>query len=399
MPDLRSPLAVRPKVVIGHPMLGLGGSESNVMWLIEALKRDFDLTVMTTRGWDLETLNSFYGTQVTPEEVKVRIAPIPWPVRGFSAAALRGACYQRFATQIAPEYDVRISAYNPTDWGMPAIHFIADFSWNKAIREELDPQSPGFIYKSSPLRWAYLKLAAAYLKPSGRDLLRDDVVVANSHWSAGLIKKHFGAMCAAVVYPSVWAEFPEVPWQQKEEAFVMIGRIAPEKRIERAIAILDAVRKRGNRIRLHLCGEIDDSAYGRQITHLCGERADWIVREGRVTGERKAQILASCRFGIQTRAAEPFGISVAEMVKAGAIAFAPNNGGQTEILKHRDILFSDTEDAIEKILALLGNPTLQLKLHAYLMEESKRFSTQFFVSGIRDFMKVAVTPERASALK
>jgi glycosyltransferase involved in cell wall biosynthesis len=159
------------------------------------------------------------------------------------------------------------------------------------------------------------------------------------------------------------------------------------------------VRKRGNRIRLHLCGEIDDSAYGRQITHLCGERADWIVREGRVTGERKAQILASCRFGIQTRAAEPFGISVAEMVKAGAIAFAPNNGGQTEILKHRDILFSDTEDAIEKILALLGNPTLQLKLHAYLMEESKRFSTQFFVSGIRDFMKVAVTPERASALK
>jgi len=40
----------RPKVVMGHPMIGRGGSESNVMWLIEALKRDCDVTVVTTRG-------------------------------------------------------------------------------------------------------------------------------------------------------------------------------------------------------------------------------------------------------------------------------------------------------------------------------------------------------------
>jgi hypothetical protein len=41
------------------------------MWLIEALKRDCEVTVVTTGGWDLTALNGFYGTQVRDGEVKV----------------------------------------------------------------------------------------------------------------------------------------------------------------------------------------------------------------------------------------------------------------------------------------------------------------------------------------
>ena len=52
----------------------------------------------------------------------------------------------------------------------------------------------------------------------------------------------------------------------------MIGRIAPEKQVERAIAILEAVRQRGHAIRLHLCGEIENDPYGRHIAKLCGKR-------------------------------------------------------------------------------------------------------------------------------
>ena len=152
----------RPKVVIGHPMIGRGGSESNVMWLIEALKQDCDVTVVTTRGWNLAALNEFYGTEVRQDEVKVRIAPVPLLPRNLTASALRGACYQRFAFQIAREYDVRISAYNPTDWGLPAIHFIADFGWHRTLREQHDPPTPGFIYRDSLLRRSYLRIAKAY---------------------------------------------------------------------------------------------------------------------------------------------------------------------------------------------------------------------------------------------
>ena len=371
-----SSLGRRLKVVIGHPRMGRGGSEARVMWLIEALKRDFNVTVVTTGGWDLAALNAYYGTQVREDEVKVRIASVPWLVRNQSAAALRGACYQRFARQIAGEYDVRISADNTTDWGLPAVHFIADFSWHRGIREKLHPPSPGFIYRDSILRKAYLGIAKAYARPSGRDVLRDDMVIANSRWTANLLKQTCGVDCAAVVYPSVWTEFPDVAWEEKEEAFVMIGRIDPEKRVEEAIAILEAVRQRGHAIRLHLCGHIGDDRYGRRIAQVCQKRSDWIIPEGQVSGTKKAQILAGCRFGIQACGAEAFGISVAEMVKAGAIVFAPNDGGQTEILHHPDLLFMDIKEAVAKVQAVLESPTLQSALRTHLAGHAQFLSAQ-----------------------
>jgi glycosyltransferase involved in cell wall biosynthesis len=383
----------RPKVAIGHPSLGYGGSESTVMWLIEALKQDYEVTVVTTSGWDRQSLNAFYGTSVQEHEVKIRIAPIPFAMRKLSAAALRGACYQRFARQIASEYDLRISAYNPTDWGLPAVHFIADFSWHQEIRERLDPATPGFIYQDSILRKLYLRIANTYAKPSGRDVLRDDMVIANSHWTAALMKEACGVACSAVVYPSVWSSFPEIPWDEKEEAFVMIGRIAPEKQVERAITILDGVRKRGHSIRLHLCGHIGDDLYGQRIARLCHQHSDWIVVEGQVAGARKAELLAGCRFGIQTREAEPFGISVAEMIKAGAIVFAPSDGGQAEILKHPLLLFTSNDEAVERISDALNSKPLQLELRTHLRGIGTTFSTSNFIHASRTLLKRALPVE------
>ncbi len=350
-----------------------------VMWLIEALKHDYDVTVATTGGWNLAELNAYYGTQVKEDEVKVRIAPVPWPARNLSVAALRGACLQCFTRRIAGEYDVRISAYNPTDWGLPAIHFIADFSWHRELRERLDPPTPGFIYRDSLVRKAYLGLAAAYSSPSGRDLLHDDVVIANSRWTADLMRATLGVECAAVIYPAVWPEIPSFPWDEKEHAFAMIGRIAPEKRVEEAIAILEAVRERGHAVRLHLCGQIKNDLYGRRIAQLCREHADWIVAEGRVAGAKKTQILTHCRYGIQTRSAEPFGISVAEMVKAGAIVFAPNDGGQAEILGHPGLLFADVNEGVEKIDAVLTQSSLQSALRGHLSRCASLFTVKTFI--------------------
>lgn len=384
------------KVVIGHPRLGFGGSESTVMWLIEALKRDCDVTVVTTGGWNLAALNAFYGTSVRTDEVTVRIASVPLLARGLSVAALRGACYQRFARDIAGQYDVRISAYNLTDWGLPAIHFIADFSWDREIRERLHPLSRGFIYRDSILRKAYLTLASAYERPSGRNVLRDDLVIANSRWTASVLKLPCGLEGAAVVYPPVWTEFPIVPWEKKESSFVMIGRIAPEKQVERAIAILEAVRRRGHRIRFHLCGRIANDRYGRSIARLCKDRADWITLEGRVISARKIEILATCRFGIQTTKVESFGIAVAEMVKAGAIVFAPSDGGTAETLQHPALLFTDADDAVDKIEAVLEMPSLQSALRVHLAKQAHFFSAQAFMREARACIAQSLRTHKSS---
>jgi glycosyltransferase involved in cell wall biosynthesis len=381
------------KVVIGHPMLGFGGSEAIVMWLIEALHRDYDVTVATTGGWNLDALNAFYGTRIKEGDVHVRIASFPFPVKNMKAAALRGNWYQRFARRIAADYDLRISAYNPTDWGLPAIHFIADFSWHLPIRERIDPPTPGFIYRDSLLRRAYLKFAAAYGSPSGRNVLKDDVVIANSHWTANLMKEACGVDCTSVIYPPVWEQFPAVEWEDKRPSFVMIGRIAPEKQVEKVIAILEQVRQRGHAVGLHLCGKIENDTYGRSIARLCNDRADWIIAEGRVSGARKTEILSRSRFGIQSRGAEPFGISVAEMVKAGAIVFAPNDGGQAEVLGHQGLLFDSATDAVKKICAAIAIPSLQLELRGHLRRLGFKYNTDDFVRASQELVDHSLSRE------
>jgi glycosyltransferase involved in cell wall biosynthesis len=390
-------ISYRPRVIIGHPWMGRGGSEAAVMWLIEALKEDHDVTVVTTGGWDLAELNDYYGTRIGEDQVKLRIAPVPWPARNLSAAALRGACFQRFARQIAGEYDVRISAYNPTDWGLPAIHFIADFSWHRELRERFDPPTPGFIYRDSWLRRLYLKTAASYANPSGRDILTEDRIIANSRWSAELMRKGWGVDCVAVVYPPVWTEFPEAPWEEKENAFVMLGRVAQEKRIEDAIAILDAVRQRGHAIQLHLCGEIGSDSYGRRIALLCQKHADWIIPEGYISGARKIELLGRCRYGIQTRSAEPFGISLVEMIKAGAIVFAHNDGGQVEILDQPSLLFADTTEAVEKIHDALSRSSLQSALRIHLGQRANLFSAQTFMKEVQAIFDGNELPRKNAA--
>jgi glycosyltransferase involved in cell wall biosynthesis len=338
---------------------------------------------MTTGGWDLQELNETYGTRIRQSEVSVRIAPVPFYMRSLSATAIRCACYQRFARQIAGEYDVRVSAYNLTDWGLPAIHFIADFSWHRNLREYLDPLSPGIIYLNTIVRKTYLKLADTYRSPSGRDSLRYDSLIANSRWSANLVRQYCGVNCTAVIYPPVATGVLDIPWGEREHAFVMISRIAPEKRVERAITILESVRKRGFCIKFHLCGKLEKNSYGRRIFQLCSERADWIVLEGHVSGTKKAEILTHCRFGIQARSAEPFGISVAEMMGTGEIVFAPNEGGQTEVLNHPDLLFNDIDDATDKICAVLSNTCVQKTLRAHLAKRRRMFGEEVFLKKCR----------------
>jgi glycosyltransferase involved in cell wall biosynthesis len=206
------------------------------------------------------------------------------------------------------------------------------------------------------------------------------------------MKQICGVECAAIISPCIWAKFPHVEWQDKEQAFMMIGRIVPEKQVARAIAILDAVRHRGHAIRLHLCGHIGNDRYGRQIAALCRKHADWIIPEGRVQGDRKTQILSRCRFGIQARNAEPFGISVAEMIKAGAIVFASDDGGQAEILDHKDLLFKSVIDATTKISGVLSNHEQQESLRNHLKQRSSLYRAENF---IQESLKVITSSQRA----
>lgn len=370
------------KIGIAHPHLGSGGSEARVMWGIEALKDDYDLSLITSGNIDLGELNQFYGTSLRSEEFTIRQAPIPFFLKRMAGGdALRGAFYQRYCRKIATEYDVLISAYNLCDFGVPAIHCIADFSWDKDIRKRMDPTPHGYrelFHRENMLRKTYLSLVRMVSKRSGRNLFTgEDTILANSRWSARIISKKYGTD-VDVLYPPVFNGFPLVLPEDREPGFVCIGRISHEKRIEKIINILKRVRKRGYNINLHVIGSTEGTAYGRLVEDLCQTERNWVVMEGKRFGKDKTKLLSKYSFGIHARQGEAFGISVAEMVKAGCITFVPNEGGQVEIVNHSALTYNSIEEAVDKIDTVLRRPQLQADLRDHLARQGAKFSTEKF---------------------
>jgi glycosyltransferase involved in cell wall biosynthesis len=188
-----------------------------------------------------------------------------------------------------------------------------------------------------------------------------------------------------LLYPPVIGEFPEVPFEERETGFVCLGRMVPEKRVEVAIEIVNRVRCSGHpEVHLHLVGAIDHSAYGRGLRRLCARYNDWVFSEGTLIGESKKRLLAGHRYGIHAREKEPFGIAVAELVKAGCIAFVPNDGGQVEIVNHPALTYTSVEEAAKKILTVLDSTELQHSLRLHLSTAGRQFSVEAFQNGLME---------------
>ncbi len=396
----------RLKLGICHPRIGKGGSEACAVWGITALKDEYDVTLITSGAIDIEGLNAFYGTSLRPEDFKVLTAPTPWWLnllrRTDTGDALDGASYQKFCRKIASDFDVLISAYNFCDFGVPAIHLIADFSWDDALRRAYDPTRPGlpkFIYGDNVVRRAYLHLAQFLSESSGHSLFAgQDQIYANSQWTADVMRSRYGVN-VSVLYPPVPGEFPSIPWARRENGFVCLGRIDSAKRIERIIDILARVRQRRHDVHLHIIGRIGDDAYGRVVAELCKAHPGWVIAEGAQCGNAKLRLLASHRFGIHGRNGEAFGIAVAEMVKAGCIPFVPKEGGQVEIVSHPLLTYTNVDDAAGKIVGLLEKPQLQSELCQHLAHQSQRFAVEDFMASLRTIVQrfLARQPSHCSA--
>src|SRR6185503_12252543 len=90
------------------------------------------------------------------------------------------------------------------------------------------------------------------------DRMRRNLTLVNSDWSGNRVRAEYD-MPTRTVYPPVGGEFPSIPWAERDEGFVCVGRISPEKRIERIIAILGEVRQMRPGVRLHVVGMPGDT--------------------------------------------------------------------------------------------------------------------------------------------
>jgi glycosyltransferase involved in cell wall biosynthesis len=378
-------VARNARVAVIHPQLAFGGSEAAVLWTIEALKRDYDVTLISMGEVHLARLNAYYGTSLEPGDFSTRRVPLLAGLRNTARfAGLKGRFLQRNVRAVAAEFDALISGYGAMDFGKPGIQIIADFSFVDEWRLELHPTFRRYgtwFYGDTWVRRIYLGVCDR-IAPLNPEAWKRNITLANSAWTAGRLRNKLG-IASEVVYPPVMEGTGQTADNKRASGFVCLGRVSPEKCVHSVIDILRRVRERGHNVQLHLLGGIDSSEYGKRVRRMADRFREWVFLEGWVQGSRKKELLATHSFGINACRSEAFGMAVAEMVCAGCIVFVPNGGGQVEIVREPKLIYESEGDAVEKIVNVLSSDAEQQKLRAHLQQVSGNFSVAHFMESVK----------------
>ncbi|AFZ01030.1 glycosyltransferase [Calothrix sp. PCC 6303] len=359
------------KIAVFYPYFMGGGAETVALWMLQALVDKYDLTLFTLANINFEKLDSMYGTSLSNRNIKIfKLVP----------DAISNICHfliannqqlrmmfihlvLRMLKQKANSYDLVISGYNAADLGDKiGIHYI---HWTQVLEEGL------------PIHQKISNF-------SQKNLLQN-VSVANSRWIANRTKEIYG-VDAKVVYPPVVMEPQNIPWHQKENTFICSGRIVKAKEPHRVIKILKLVREQGFDIKLHLTGGgggIYGWKYNNFIHKIVQENSDWITLHENLPYQEYIKLVSVCKYGIHFKR-EPFGISIAEMVKAGAIPFVKGEGGQIEIVgeHNQELFFNTEEEAVNRIVHVLSHEDKRNQLIISLANQVDLFSTGRFMSEI-----------------
>ena len=366
------------QVAVVHAPLGYGGGERVCFTVLEALQNTYDVTLVTDARPDITEYNTYYGTNVDAAQLNVQRTPRPvgllfqlFPGRPWK---LKQLVLNRYLRTIESEFDLLVSTVNEYDLLSDSVQYI-----HYPMYPRGGPDTPG---NESLVYAVYDRLCSLVYAPS-TDPLDNATLLTNSDWTASVIESVYGES-ARVVYPPVQTpDFEGLSWENRENGFITIGRITPEKRILELIDLVVELTDRGHTLHQHIVGPWDNDQYARRVERKASEY-DCIHFEGTVSTERLAELRATHRYGLHGMKNEHFGIVVAEMVSAWMIVFTPASGGQQEILRDsNECLYSDWDDALETIESVLDDRSRQAQIRERLTGTVQRFSEARFKRDVR----------------
>jgi glycosyltransferase involved in cell wall biosynthesis len=375
------------KVLLVQPSLAPpGGGNLVAAWMLEALRDEHELTLLAWEPPDLAACNRYFGTSLRATDVAVELAPAV--LRRLAAcspiplALLRHSLLLRRAVTVAARHDVVLTANNEADFGRRGIQYVhypkLDF-----VRPQVDLR---WYNRSRPLLEAYYR-ACARIARFDATRMGTNLTLVNSAYIAGRVRALHGIV-PVVLHPPVPGAFAAVPWDAREDGFVCIGRLSPEKRVHEVIEVLAAVRATHPGIRLHLIGTDDDRRYAARIRELVAANRGWVTLHEDIPRDALLALVARQRWGIHAMPDEHFGIAVAEMLRAGCVPFVPATGGPAEIVGVEPRLcFDGAADAVTRIGAVLDDVAVQAALRRHCAARAALFSTERFTRELRALVR------------
>jgi glycosyltransferase involved in cell wall biosynthesis len=363
------------RVAVLHNTLDFqGGADVVCLSACAALQAEHTVTLYTISETDPGDLAARVGIDLDTATLDVRTPTGAGPAaRLLSAAApaigpqlaLRSVLLRRAIGGELDAFDLVASTANEVSLPTPSVQYV---HYPQFRTHRLSDGDGGALNR------VWSRLAA----PRADDLDSGTTLLANSAWTAGVVEDIYGAR-PSVLHPPVDPIEGTAAWEERRNGIVVVGRLAPDKRILDAIRIVDGVRERGHDLTLHLVGAAPRAyrRYVRRIESMAAERP-YVTVERDAPRARLEELLCTHKYGLNCKPEEHFGMSVAEYVASGMVAFAPDTGGQREILDDRDDrLFGSVPEAIDRIVAAAAAdepPALP----------PDRFASERFRRGVRD---------------
>jgi glycosyltransferase involved in cell wall biosynthesis len=185
-----------------------------------------------------------------------------------------------------------------------------------------------------------------------------------------------------------------LPWSERDNTFLCIGRFHGSKRVELAMDIVGRVRAAAmSGAHLIIVGSAVDHEYTNRILRIAANHGEWIDFYENLSRDELNGLMGQSRYGIQAMENEHFGMATAEMTRAGMLVFAHDSGGSPEVLNNESaLLWSSEGEAVRKILNVHDIEPLRTRLQAH----ATVFSTETFVTGFQDIVakSAAGIPDR-----
>jgi len=337
------------RVAVVHNTLDFqGGADVVCLSVCAALQRDHTVTLYTISETDPVDLAARFGIDLDPTALDVRLPTGAGPTARLLSAgspavgpqlALRSVLLRRALGDRLRGFDLVVSTANEVALPAPSVQYVHYPQFNTHRLPDEDGGVPNRVWS---------RLAA----PRSDDLDDGTTLLANSAWTAGVVDDVYGVR-PSVVHPPVDPIDGAAAWDDRQDGIVVVGRLAPDKRIRDAIRIVDGVRTRGHDLHLHVVGAAPRAyrRYAQEVESMAAERP-YVAVERDAPRARLEELLCTHKYGLNCKPEEHFGMSVAEYVAGGMVAFAPDSGGQREILDGRgDRLFGSVPEAVDLIAA------------------------------------------------
>jgi len=358
-----------------------GGGNGVAAWMVETLREAYKVSVLVWEPPDFAQVDRYFGTSLGQGGFEVVCAPP-------SLQSLRRRSPLRLdllwshillaqARRSAPSYDLLLTANNESDLGGPGIQYV---HFPKFFLPRPEPGLLGSRLMSPVVRIYQWACAAA--TGFSRERMLRNVTLANSDWTARKIRAVHGNE-PLVLYPPVLGRPPRRTWEAREDGFVCVGRISPEKELEKVADIVAGLRAQGHDLKLHIVGAAADPATHHRILRRARAEGGWLRLHEGMARPQLAELLESQKYGLHGMREEHFGIGVAESVLAGCLTFVPNGGGQVEIVgKDPDACYESVEDAVRKIGRALTDRGFAARLRERQAAASAAFGVEAFQAGL-----------------